>query len=60
MRDDRVAWFADSMAAGMYTVTYRARATIAGTFTAAPAHAEAMYSPEDKGRSDAAVVTVEK
>jgi uncharacterized protein YfaS (alpha-2-macroglobulin family) len=60
MRDDRVEWFADVMRPGRYTVTYRARATIAGTFFAAPAHVEAMYAPEVNGRSESTVVTVEK
>jgi uncharacterized protein YfaS (alpha-2-macroglobulin family) len=59
MHDDRVAWFADFMQQGVYTVTYRARATIAGTFAAAPAHIEAMYQPGVNGRSEAKVVTVE-
>jgi alpha-2-macroglobulin len=60
MHDDRVEWFADVMRSGRYTVTYRARATIAGTFFAAPAHVEAMYAPEVNGRSESTVVTVEK
>jgi uncharacterized protein YfaS (alpha-2-macroglobulin family) len=36
LRDDRVEWFADHMVAGHYELTYQARATIDGRFTAAP------------------------
>ncbi len=60
LRDDRVAWFADHMRAGSYTVTYQARATIAGTFTALPAQIEAMYTPEVRGRSDQVTITIAK
>jgi len=60
MRDDRVAWFADHMNAGTYELSYQARATIAGTFTALPAQIEAMYQPDIRGRSDQAVITIAK
>ena len=45
---------------GTYTLTYQVRATIAGTFTALPAHVEAMYQPDIRGRSDQAVITIAK
>jgi uncharacterized protein YfaS (alpha-2-macroglobulin family) len=60
MRDDRVAWFADHMNAGHYSLTYQVRATIAGTFTALPAQIEAMYQPDIRGRSDQASITIAK
>ncbi|MCA9527194.1 MAG: hypothetical protein KC549_12970, partial [Myxococcales bacterium] len=52
MRDDRVILFADHLAPGVYTYSYTARATTAGTFALPPARAEAMYRPEISGRSD--------
>ncbi|MGE5182974.1 MAG: hypothetical protein ACM31C_12965, partial [Acidobacteriota bacterium] len=60
MRDDRVAWFADHMRAGHYSLTYQVRATIAGTFTALPAQIEAMYEPEVRGRSDQTSISIAK
>ena len=56
--DDRAEWFADHLPAGTYELTYHARATIAGTFAAAPATAEAMYHPDLHGRSASAAVTI--
>jgi uncharacterized protein YfaS (alpha-2-macroglobulin family) len=58
LRDDRVAWFADELAAGDYAMTYSARATIAGTFAALPASIEAMYQPDMHGRSASGRVIV--
>ena len=58
LRDDRVLAFADRMPAGSYTLEYRARATIPGRFTAAPAQAEAMYQPDVLGRTAVAQVEV--
>jgi uncharacterized protein YfaS (alpha-2-macroglobulin family) len=49
--DDRVMAFATRLAAGRHELTYLARATTAGTFTAAGASGEAMYAPEIVGRS---------
>jgi uncharacterized protein YfaS (alpha-2-macroglobulin family) len=60
VRDDRVAWFADELAAGDYALTYQARVTIAGTFTAMPAAIEAMYRPDVRGRSASARVVIAK
>jgi hypothetical protein len=50
-RDEEVRAFAGHIDAGKTTYRYLARALIAGTFTAAPATAEAMYEPEIHGRS---------
>jgi len=40
--------------------TYLVRATTAGTFIAAPTHAEEMYEPEVFGRTATSVVEVAK
>jgi uncharacterized protein YfaS (alpha-2-macroglobulin family) len=51
IRDDRVVYFARMLWGGTYNATYLARATTAGRFTSAPAHAEEMYNPGVHGRS---------
>ncbi len=51
IRDDRVVYFARTLWRGSYNATYLARATTAGRFTLAPAHAEEMYNPGVHGRS---------
>jgi uncharacterized protein YfaS (alpha-2-macroglobulin family) len=51
-RDDRVAFFARTLARGAHSVAYRLRAEIPGKFHALPARAEAMYAPELKANSD--------
>jgi uncharacterized protein YfaS (alpha-2-macroglobulin family) len=43
--------FADRMVSGELEMMYLARAVTPGTFTAAPAGAEAMYEPEVNGRT---------
>jgi alpha-2-macroglobulin len=58
MRDERSAAFASTLDAGAYRFAFTARATTPGTFTAAPAKAEEMYSPETFGRSAGTTVTV--
>jgi len=58
LRDDRVEWFADDVGAGSYELTYQARATIDGTFTAMPATVEAMYQPDVHGRTERTTITV--
>ncbi|MBA2540490.1 MAG: hypothetical protein H0V17_12690 [Deltaproteobacteria bacterium] len=60
LRDDRVQWFADNMRAGSYQMTYQARATIDGTFSAMPATIEAMYQPDVRARTAREVITVTK
>ena len=52
MRDDRVLLFADRLPPGVHTWSYVARATTAGSFVMPPAHAEEMYTPEVRGRSE--------
>jgi hypothetical protein len=51
LRDDRVQLFADSVAPGIYTYVYLARATTVGSFVAPPTHVEQMYEPEVFGRT---------
>jgi uncharacterized protein YfaS (alpha-2-macroglobulin family) len=51
IRDDRVVYFARTLWRGSYNATYLARATTAGRFSSAPAHAEEMYNPGVHGRS---------
>ena len=49
--DDRVQLFATRLSEGRHTFSYIVRATTAGTFRTAPAHAEEMYEPEVFGRT---------
>ena len=56
--DDRVLLFATRLAKGEHVFSYVARATTAGTFRIAPAHAEEMYEPEVFGRTSTDLVTV--
>ena len=58
--DDRVELFATRLSEGIHTFTYVVRATTAGTFRTAPAHAEEMYEPEVFGRTATAVIEVRK
>ena len=60
LRDDRVQWFADKMAAGSYAMTYQARATIDGVFSAMPATVEAMYQPDVRARTARELIKVTK
>jgi uncharacterized protein YfaS (alpha-2-macroglobulin family) len=58
--DDRVELFATRLDTGRHVFTYIVRATTAGTFRTAPAHAEEMYEPEVFGRTATAVIDVRK
>ena len=59
MRDDRVVAFARHAPAGVYELTYIARATTTGRFIATSTKAEEMYAPEVFGRAASDVVVVE-
>jgi len=59
MRDNRSEVFAMYLAEGSHRFSYTARATTPGTFFAAPAKAEEMYSPETFGRSAGQTVVIE-
>ena len=58
IRDDRVLFFVDHMAAGMYHYRYLARATGLGTFVMPPTKVEEMYTPEVFGRTGAELVRI--
>ncbi|HEY3883604.1 MAG TPA: hypothetical protein VGL62_00245, partial [Vicinamibacterales bacterium] len=58
--DDRVDLFGTRLSVGIHSFSYIVRATTAGTFRTAPAHAEEMYEPEVFGRTATAVVEVRK
>jgi uncharacterized protein YfaS (alpha-2-macroglobulin family) len=51
LRDERAEAFTQLLPAGVYQYSYDVRATTPGEFTAAPAKAEEMYTPETFGRS---------
>jgi uncharacterized protein YfaS (alpha-2-macroglobulin family) len=59
LRDDRVLFFVDHMAAGMYHYRYLARATTLGKFVLPSTRVEEMYTPETFGRNGASQVNVE-
>jgi len=59
LRDDRVLFFVDHMAAGMYHYRYLARATTMGKFVLPSTRVEEMYTPETFGRNGANLVSVE-
>lgn len=52
LRDERVCFFARTLARGKHSVAYRLRAEIPGAFHALPTRAEAMYAPELRANSD--------
>jgi alpha-2-macroglobulin len=51
-RDNRVVFFARTLARGKHSVSYRMRAETPGQFSALPTRAWAMYAPELKANSD--------
>jgi len=59
MRDNRSEVFSMHLGEGTHRFSYTARATTPGTFIAAPAKAEEMYSPETFGRSSGTTVVIE-
>jgi alpha-2-macroglobulin len=58
VHDDRVEFFVDHMAAGMYHYRYLARATTFGHFILPPTEVKEMYTPEVFGRTGAESVDV--
>jgi hypothetical protein len=58
--DDRVQVFATRLSEGLHEFVYIARATTAGSFRTAPAHAEEMYQPDVFGRTSTAVIEVRR
>ena len=59
LRDNRSEAFEMNLEPGTHRYSYTARATTPGTFLAAPAKAEEMYSPETFGRSTGTTVVIE-
>jgi hypothetical protein len=59
MRDNRTEAFQMDVREGTHRFSYTVRATTPGTFIAAPAKAEEMYSPETFGRSAGLQVVIE-
>ncbi|HEY1083560.1 MAG TPA: MG2 domain-containing protein [Prosthecobacter sp.] len=51
-RDEKVAFFAESLPKGTHNLRYRVKAEIPGRFSALPTKVEGMYAPELKGNSD--------
>ncbi|MDH7511587.1 MAG: alpha-2-macroglobulin family protein [Clostridiales bacterium] len=60
MHDDRVLLFADSLAPGLHTHRYLARALNFGAYVLPGTKAEEMYSPEVFGRSQETLVNIVK
>jgi uncharacterized protein YfaS (alpha-2-macroglobulin family) len=59
LRDERVCFFARSLARGKHSVAYRLRAEVPGKFSALPTKASAMYAPELKANSDENKLTIQ-
>jgi len=59
LRDERVCFFARTLARGKHSVSYRLHAEIPGTFSALPTKASAMYAPELKANSDEMKLKIE-
>ena len=59
LRDNRAEAFSMNLPEGTHQLSYTVRATTPGTFVAAPAKAEEMYSPETFGRSSGVTVVIE-
>jgi uncharacterized protein YfaS (alpha-2-macroglobulin family) len=58
--DNRIQLFATRLGEGRHEFSYIVRATTAGTFRTAPAHAEEMYAPEVFGRTETATIEVQR
>ena len=58
-RDQKVCFFARTLARGTHSVRYRLRAEIPGRFSALPTIGYGMYAPELRGNSDEAKVVIE-
>jgi uncharacterized protein YfaS (alpha-2-macroglobulin family) len=58
--DNRIQLFATRLSEGVHTFVYIARATTAGSFRTAPAHAEEMYEPEVFGRTATTVIEIRR
>jgi uncharacterized protein YfaS (alpha-2-macroglobulin family) len=52
LRDEKVAFFLDTLPQGTRRITYKLRAEIPGTFHALPTNGYAMYAPDIRATSD--------
>ncbi len=59
VRDSGTNFFFEHLPAGQYTLRYRVRANLAGTFRVGPATVQSMYAPEFTAYSAGNVVKVE-
>jgi uncharacterized protein YfaS (alpha-2-macroglobulin family) len=57
-RDSGTNFFFEALPAGEYTLKYRLRAAVAGTFRAAPAELQSMYAPEFAAHSAGAELAI--
>jgi len=57
-RDSGTNFFFERLPAGQYTLKYRVRANMAGTFKVGPATVQSLYAPEFNAYSSGATVTV--
>ncbi|MES2216716.1 MAG: alpha-2-macroglobulin family protein [Patescibacteria group bacterium] len=60
IRDDRYMLVIDELAPGTYTFDYFLRALTPGTYTHLPAQASESYNPENFGRTETGLFSVEK
>jgi uncharacterized protein YfaS (alpha-2-macroglobulin family) len=58
VRDSGTSFFFESLPAGQYTLKYRVRAALGGTFRVGPATVQSMYAPEFTAYSAGDVVRV--
>ncbi len=59
LRDQKVCFFARTLARGKHSVRYRLRAEIPGKFSVLPTIGYGMYAPELRGNSDEAKVAID-
>ena len=58
LRDEKVAFFVDTLAQGEHLMRYRLRAEIPGVFHALPTRLFAMYVPELRANSEEQIIRV--
>jgi uncharacterized protein YfaS (alpha-2-macroglobulin family) len=59
-RDSGTNFFVERLPAGEYTLRYRVRANVAGTFRSGPATLQSMYAPEFTAYSAGEVVRIQE
>ena len=59
LRDNRVVFFARTLARGKHSVSYRMRAETPGKFSALPTRANGVYAPELRANSDELKLKIE-